>query len=56
MGYDRLDGRLVPSRLNFDNGHGVVLKAERERFRARIGIPPKRFQVEVPPDAVQTIP
>ncbi len=56
IGYDRQGEGWTPLSLKFDNGRGLVLKADRERFRARIGIPLKRFTVAVPPDAIRTIP
>lgn len=56
LDYDRQDRQWMPRRLEFDNGRGLRLRAERERFRARIGISQKRFEVEVPPDAARIIP
>jgi hypothetical protein len=56
LDYDRQERQWTPKRLEFDNGHGLVLRAERERLRVRIGIAQKRFEVDVPPDAARIVP
>ena len=56
LDYDRQSSGWAVQSFRFDNGQGLVLKATRERFRAGVRVPRKRFEVAVPADAVRITP
>ena len=55
--YDRKKGRFIIDQLSYNKEDGSFkLEAKRRKYRLNIGLPPEKFQVEIPQTATRIYP